>query len=278
MRSSFFSEEAEAVDIREVDTQPDDRLIVGAGFDQLLGGGLPFYAASMVTGTPGSGKTTWCVQAAARVARDGRVALYNCGEESPMAVKAVADRVAPGARFLVCSYRTPERLVDESIRKSAALVVQDSLQSLDSGRRSQGENAVESMRAIKRLVNSTGCAALVVGHSTKAGVYSGPATIKHDVDLHLHFVLTEDGDRRFVVSKNRRGPTCEVPIDVGASGVRIADGSSLAEVEGKDVVLLAAEALLDGASEEEAMLICWHDRARFNEARAMFERVMEMER
>ena len=46
MRTSYFNEESEAVDIRDVQAPSDDRLSVG-GFDPLLGGGMPLYAAAL---------------------------------------------------------------------------------------------------------------------------------------------------------------------------------------------------------------------------------------
>lgn len=255
MGSSFFAKEGRPVDVRTVDPGVGVWSPVGRGFDEPLGGGVPLAAAILVTGTPGAGKSTFCVQAAAAASRNGLDALYNTGEMSQRQVREVLERVERGGWFMVSSLRTVADLVAAATELNARLIVQDSLQSLGSS----NAEVVASMRAIKRLVDSTGCAALVVGHSTKAGSYAGPATVKHDADVHVHFVLDAHGSRRLVVEKSRRGPTCQVDLEMGPGGLSVPSGSSLCEDVG-DRVLMAAEALLDGAGESEALAIVGFDR------------------
>jgi len=60
--------------------------------DRVLGGGLVLGAVTLVGGEPGVGKSTLLLQAAERLARDGRV-LYVSGEESPRQIAMRARRL-----------------------------------------------------------------------------------------------------------------------------------------------------------------------------------------
>lgn len=52
-------------------------------FDEALGGeGMTPSTAMMLTGTPGAGKTTMCLQLADSITAQGHICLFNTGEES----------------------------------------------------------------------------------------------------------------------------------------------------------------------------------------------------
>ena len=60
-------------------------------FDDAMGGeGMTPSTAMLLTGTPGAGKTTLCLQLAETITGSGNVCLFNTGEESLFQVRKVA--------------------------------------------------------------------------------------------------------------------------------------------------------------------------------------------
>ena len=53
-----------------------------AEFDRAIGGGFVAGSATLIGGDPGIGKSTLLLQAAARIALEGRNVVYVSGEES----------------------------------------------------------------------------------------------------------------------------------------------------------------------------------------------------
>ncbi|HBC16951.1 MAG TPA: DNA repair protein RadA, partial [Erythrobacter sp.] len=88
-----------------------------AEFDRALGGGLVPGSAILLGGDPGIGKSTLLLQAAARIAREGRGVVYVSGEEASGQVRMRAARLG---------------LSDAPVKLAAATGVRDILTSLGS--------------------------------------------------------------------------------------------------------------------------------------------------
>lgn len=99
--------------------------------DRVLGGGLVPGSLVLVGGDPGIGKSTLVLQAAARLASEGRAIAYVCGEESPRQVRMRATRlgVADSRITLV-----PETSLDAALAAAegmgADVLIVDSIQSV----------------------------------------------------------------------------------------------------------------------------------------------------
>ena len=91
------------IDLVGLDTQValPERLSSGIKeLDRALGGGFVAGSATLIGGDPGIGKSTLLLQAAARLAKDGRSVAYVSGEEASDQVRLRARRLgladAPG--------------------------------------------------------------------------------------------------------------------------------------------------------------------------------------
>ena len=88
---------ARTVALNEVPDEPGTRLSTRIEeLDRVLGGGLVPGSLVLVGGDPGIGKSTLMLQAAARLAADGKRVAYICGEESPRQVRMRASRLGVG--------------------------------------------------------------------------------------------------------------------------------------------------------------------------------------
>lgn len=241
-----------AVSIRSVDTDADgvERLGTGIGeLDRVLGGtvnghgGTESKGAGMVPGSvvliggdPGIGKSTLMLQAADKLALNGRRVLYVSSEESAQQLRLRAQRLgADGAEDLFVLADTNLARIVEQVRKtSPEVVVIDSVQMIYKGDLPAAPGSVTQLRAccqeLVYLAKSAGIAMVLVGHVTKQGQLAGPRLLEHMVDAVLYF----EGDRyhshRVIRAiKNRYGTTLEVGLfemtDKGLAAV--SDGSGL---------------------------------------------------
>jgi DNA repair protein RadA/Sms len=203
---------------------PPARVLTGiAELDRVLGGGIVPGSAILVGGDPGIGKSTILLQAAARIAREGRRALYVSGEEAVEQVRLRAARlgVSDGAdkgRFGLAA-ATSLRDIAASLEgePEAALVVMDSIQTVWLDALDSAPGTVSQVRAcaaeLIRLAKTRGFALVLVGHVTKEGTLAGPRVLEHMVDATLYF----EGDRghQFRILravKNRYGATDEIGV------------------------------------------------------------------
>ncbi|MEM1446388.1 MAG: DNA repair protein RadA [Planctomycetota bacterium] len=235
-----------AVPISEVgedDATASQRIASGIGeFDRVLGGGLVPGSAVLVGGDPGIGKSTLMLQAAGRLAREGRPVLYVCAEESAAQVRMRAERLAERSNV---SHELPEklfvladtnlaRIIEQTRKLKPAAVVIDSIQMIYKGDLPAAPGSVTQLRTCTlELVyhaKQAGHALLLVGHVTKSGTLAGPKLLEHMVDAVLAF----EGDRyhahRVVRAvKNRFGNTLEVGLfEMTGTGLRqVDDGGSL---------------------------------------------------
>jgi DNA repair protein RadA/Sms len=191
-------------------------------FDNALGGdGFTPSTCMMLTGGPGTGKTTMVLQLAEAITNAGHIALMNTGEESLYQVRMVTERLKVKRGF-ICGQDTmvPEVLKHaDMLRKEypgkQVFLLQDSLQTLNDGYyRDGGTTGSTPLRCCEMLTNwvkenNTIC--IFVGQVNKNGDFSGKNGIKHAVDVHGHLFFDDDkksptyGERLFEISKNRFG-------------------------------------------------------------------------
>lgn len=209
--------------------------------DRVLGGGLVPGSLVLVGGDPGIGKSTLMLQAAARLAGEGRTVGYVCGEESPRQVRMRATRlgIADASLTLI-----PESSLDAALAAAEAMgtdvLVIDSIQSVYvEGLESRSGGPAQLSEAGARLVafaKGNDIATIVTGHVTKGGEIAGPRLLEHLVDAVLYFENAEGGAVRVLRAvKNRFGATDEVGVfEMTGEGLQSVENPSSALLESHD--------------------------------------------
>lgn len=195
-------------------------------FDNAFGGtGQTPSGVTLLTGTPGAGKTTMLLGVASALAMRGHLVVFNTGEESAFQIKKVYNRLNLPGNFKMgqmthvptllkaCSKMAKEFGVNNKERQ--LILINDSLQTLDDGHFSTGR--ISSATAERALAQITAWCkqnwynAIVIGQVTKSGEMAGRNKLKHMVDtfIELNVIKREDDDyfgcRRMFTEKNRFG-------------------------------------------------------------------------
>jgi DNA repair protein RadA/Sms len=203
--------------------------------DRVLGGGLVGGAVVLLAGEPGAGKSTLCLELAARAAREGAPTLYVTGEESAAQVRLRAERTGGLDPHLWLAAETDlGALLGHVDAVRPGLLVVDSVQTIGSSAVEGTAGGVTQIRAVTAalvaVAKERGIATVLVGHVTKDGSIAGPRLLEHLVDVVLHF----EGDRHSTLRmvravKNRYGPADEVGCFAltGEGIVGLADPSGL---------------------------------------------------
>src|SRR5215831_17750572 len=192
------------------------RLASGAQeLDRVLGGGIVPGSVILLGGDPGIGKSTLLLQVAAFVAHS-RGVLYASGEESVAQVSLRAQRLAlTAAAVSVVAETELAAILALAAERRAALLVVDSIQTVQSGTAGAPAGAVSQLREctaeLVRFAKTSGTAVIIVGHVTKEGTIAGPRLLEHLVDTVLYFEH-EAGSRYRIVraTKNRFGAVNEL--------------------------------------------------------------------
>lgn len=189
-------------------------------FDEACGKGIVPSSVMMLTGGPGAGKTTMLLQLADAITSAGHVCLYNTGEESLYQVAMVVERLKLTNGFFVGQ----DTMCSELLDKASALVevnkgkqvfiLQDSLQTLDDGKYSNGTTGATPLRCAEMLTDwakSTYGIVVFIGQVNKHGEFAGKNGILHAIDVRAKLAIDNDrrsptfGERIFEVTKNRFG-------------------------------------------------------------------------
>jgi DNA repair protein RadA/Sms len=240
-------------------------------FDRVLGGGIVPGSLVLLGGEPGIGKSTLLLQAAANMARSIGPVLYSSGEESEHQVKSRGERLGvDDAPLYLLAETCLERVLEEIVRLSPALVIIDSVQTIFSLKFQSAPGSIGQVReaATQLLFNAKGrnVPTLLVGHVTKDGSLAGPKALEHVVDTVLYFEGERYHSHRVVRAvKNRFGAVSELGIfEMTASGLRPvanpsklflaerpvnAPGSAvLCTIEGSRPILVEVQALVSTSS------------------------------
>lgn len=190
-------------------------------FDDAVGGqGFVPSSVMMLTGTPGAGKTTMLLQLADAITGQGNICLYNTGEESLYQVRMVTERLKLKHGF-ICGQdiMVPDLLKHaDALRKAnpkkQVFILQDSLQTLDDGKYSNGTNGATPLRCVEMLTDwakSTYGIVIFIGQVNKSGEFAGKNGILHAIDVRGSLYIDQEknsetyGERIFEVTKNRFG-------------------------------------------------------------------------
>lgn len=207
----------------------------------LYGGqGMTPSTVTLLTGTPGAGKTTLGLELADALTNEGHVCLYNSCEESVYQVKATCDRLGLKGDFYIgqdslidstWSIVAKNRRDEPSVLEHARMImrkhpgqqfflISDSLQAHDDGK--YHDFAINQKTAVRVLQRSTEFAKaeyaiiIFIGQVGKDGKFSGENKLKHMVDCHAHLTYEEDPEeddyevRYLVMEKNRFGSAGKV--------------------------------------------------------------------
>ena len=187
-------------------------------FERVMGGGIVPGSLTLVGGDPGIGKSTLLMQLAASLATPGCSVLYVSGEESVQQLKMRADRLGMSTEHLFLVTETDLDVILGHIGEiKPRLVVVDSIQTMYLDELTSAAGSISQVREcaarMQNMAKSSGVAAMLVGHVTKAGALAGPKVLEHIVDTVLYL----EGDRfhtyRLLRSvKNRFGATSEVGV------------------------------------------------------------------
>lgn len=205
-----------------------------AWLDDALGGqGFTPGTITMLTGTPGAGKTTMLLQLADALTGQGHQAIFNTGEESLYQVKLVAERLKlkhgfiPGQDIMIptvlkhCQEIMETRMSKDldnrgrlKVGSKQLFLIIDSLQCMDDGKYGNGTNGMTPVRVVEMLTDYAKkffVNVVFIGQVTKSGEFAGKMTIKHAIDTHGHLFIDMDkrsefyGERMFSINKNRFG-------------------------------------------------------------------------
>lgn len=218
----FESQNLEAVrpiKLIEVKYDPISRMATQMGeCDRLFGGGIVPGSLTLVGGDPGIGKSTLMLQLSDRLAKQGLVVLYICGEESVQQTSLRARRLGISTDHLFLLAETNFSLIKAQIDQlNPAVLVVDSIQIVYKSDVSSAPGSVSQVREttteFMHLAKGRGMTTFLIGHVTKSGEIAGPRVLEHLVDTVLYFEGDKQHHYRMVrVVKNRFGPTDEIAL------------------------------------------------------------------
>ncbi len=257
-RTSSAEGTAKASKLSEVGTSEYDRIDTGSSeLNRVLGGGLVKGSLVLISGEPGIGKSTIIIQAAGRIAAQGKTVLYVSGEESEEQIKMRADRVCKSLpeSLYVMSETNIENVetVFDNIKPDFLII--DSIQTLYSSQLDSAPGSVSQVRMCGNLLMKLGktknCAIFIVAHVTKSGDLAGPKTVEHLVDCVLNFSGERDGELRILRAyKNRFGTTSEIgAFRMESTGLTEVTEVSATFLENKEEILegSVASAVYEGS-------------------------------
>jgi DNA repair protein RadA/Sms len=276
-----------ATQLSSLSTESEARWPTGIDeFDFVLGGGVVPGSLILIGGEPGIGKSTLLLQVAARLASNGKRALYISGEESGAQVRLRADRLdEETAEVLFLGETDLSRILAQAEEHAPSVLFIDSIQTTYTedieGAPGNVGQVRECAARLQRYAKENGVAVFLVGHVTKGGTVAGPKTLEHIVDTVLYFEDSGSLDHRILrATKNRFGGVDEIGVfrmtargllpvanpselflqdrNTGVSGSAV-----LATIEGTRPLLVEVQALVTKASYGAAQrVVTGFDRQR----------------
>ena len=213
-----------------------------AEFDRALGGGLVPGSAILLGGDPGIGKSTLLLQAAAKIAREGRGVVYVSGEEASGQVRMRAARLGLSDAPVKLASATGVRdiLTTLGTMDAPGLLVIDSIQTMHSDTIEGAPGTVSQVRGcafeLIRYAKENGVALVLVGHVTKDGNIAGPRVLEHMVDVVMSFEGERSHQYRILRAlKNRFGAVDEIGVfAMAGEGLEEVDNPSMLFLSGRD--------------------------------------------
>ncbi|GAB4316533.1 MAG: DNA repair protein RadA [Bacteroidales bacterium] len=223
---SGFQEKAAPVLLDDLDVTAEDRIDTGNGeLNRVLGGGLVRGSVVLIGGDPGIGKSTLLLQVL--MSMNKVTTLYVSGEESGPQIRMRAERLGlSGAKCYVLTETSVPAILDTAKTLNPAMVVIDSIQTMQSDRLEATPGSVSQIRQcaaeFQHFAKSTHIPVVLIGHITKEGALAGPKVLEHMVDTVLQFEGEQNyGYRILRTTKNRFGSTSELGIyEMTGTGLR----------------------------------------------------------
>ena len=188
--------------------------------DRVTGEGFLPGSIFTLTGSPGSGKTTFMLQVLEQLAKRGYKVGYASGEECVELLSMTCNRI--GVKNVQVANMTHIKDVVKATKELDVLFV-DSFNSLGSDHKSSRAHEKACIQDLCKASKKNECLIGVVLHITKSGTFKGGTIIPHAVDsvMSLHRDTIEgqpDNYVSFSVTKNRFGPTGETQLLLTGSG------------------------------------------------------------
>ena len=219
-------------------------------------GGITPSAVTLVTGTPGAGKTTLMATVGARL-QTARPVVFLSYEMSDFQTKLTAKKIDGFEKMLIVTetfHKESKEAFLEFLNGpltelNPSLVIVDSLQKMAGVMAgSYNANQIWITEQFTRFAKETFIPVNLIGHVSKDGTYKGPTTIKHEVDAHMHIWQDKElGERVFSFSKNLFGGVGDPAIfRITSHGVYVGEEWWLkAANEGIDEVLDMAKTAIN---------------------------------
>jgi DNA repair protein RadA/Sms len=212
-----------------------------AWFEHALGGMLVEGSTILISGAPGSSKSTVSTQACLELGALGVKSLHVLTEESPRrlldrAIRLSSEWPSETVRTAIANMHCDSSLLDlhnlpaflatHVLAKGARhagckLIVVDSIQA--DGVPASARRQYVRLFEFTRMAKAAGIATVLIAHETKAGRIAGPRGLEHHADQVL--LLRKALDARVLfVSKNRYGPEnvrgIQLALDSISGGLR----------------------------------------------------------
>ncbi|WP_010239443.1 DNA repair protein RadA [Clostridium arbusti] len=186
--------------------------------NRVLGGGLVRGSLTLISGSPGIGKSTLLLQSANNIAEKYGKVLYVSGEESEEQIKMRSDRLkASNTNLFVLSETNMEIILSQIEQLKPMFVIIDSIQTIFKPSMTSAPGSVSQVREcaneIMRTGKLKGISFFIVAHVTKQGELAGPKVLEHMVDSVLSFEGERTEEFRILRTiKNRFGTTSEIGV------------------------------------------------------------------
>ena len=178
---------------------PPERVLTGVKcLDDALGGGYVPGTVVLITGVPGTGKSSMML----RAIPSGTI--YNNNEES-------AASFAYKHRSIGIEAQDATWIFDKSLRDTLqqALIHRPPVLVVDSIQETNVVSTADVAEALHRFAESTGVTVFAVGHVNAKGRHFGEERVRHWIDVHLHLV-----DRDEIVVLKNRFPALQIESQV----------------------------------------------------------------
>ena len=178
--------------------------------------GIVAGSLTLVTGDPGTGKSTICLQLASALSAEK--VLYVSAEEALTQVKERAGRLGTfGKEFLLADTTVVEDIIATIVSHKPSVVFIDSLQTITSREVGSEAGSINQVRSIAGMLTQAardlGVAIIIIGHVTKEGDLAGPKTLEHIVDAVYYLESDRSSKYRlFRTTKNRYGDSGGVMV------------------------------------------------------------------
>ncbi|CAG7838897.1 DNA repair protein RadA [Clostridium novyi B str. ATCC 27606] len=186
--------------------------------NRVLGGGLVKGSLTLISGSPGIGKSTILLQTANNIASKVGKVLYVSGEESGEQIKIRGDRIGNISPELYILSETNLELIEEHINyMEPVFIIIDSIQTLFKPSVESAPGSVSQVREcsneLMRIAKTKNIPLFIVAHVTKQGELAGPRVLEHMVDTVLSFEGERTQEFRILRTlKNRFGTTSEIGV------------------------------------------------------------------